>query len=331
MRMAREVLRTADDIKAMRVRGAGRIARAAARALAAAAKAFEGKNRDEFLKYMERVAEILRSSRPTAVSLPNAISYVMFRLRRAYDAGAPLEDLREVVISAAEEFIDYSRRAVEMIGEIGSKIIRSGDAVMTHCNSSAALAVIRKAHESGKDIKVYATETRPKCQGYITTRQLLSWGIDVKLIPDSAMRVVIRRVDKVIVGADTVAANGAVVNKVGTSMLALAAKEANVPFYVAAETYKFSPATVLGEIVVIEERSPSEVVRDADRLALLKKLGVTIRNPSFDITPPSYITAIITEKGLIPPQAASLVLKEEYGWAIATEAARIFAEIEEVA
>ena len=326
-----EVIQIAEDIKNMRIRGAGKIARAAVKTLRITVQKSKAKSVQELLEELRNTARIVINTRPTAVSLPNGIRYVSKRVHEELGRNPTVEELKETVKKAVKEFVVNSQRALVRIGEIGAKRIRKGDVILTHCNSAAAISVILTAAHQNKDITVFATETRPRFQGHITCKILRNAGIDVTLIIDSAVRLYMNRINTAIVGADAISSNGALVNKIGTSTIALVAREARTLFFVAAETYKFSPATVLGEIVVIEERSPSEVVRDADRLALLKKLGVTIRNPSFDITPPSYITAIITEKGLIPPQAASLVLKEEYGWAIATEAARIFAEIEEVA
>ncbi len=135
-------------------------------------------------------------------------------------------------------------------------------------------------------------------------------GIDVTLIVDSAVRYFINDVDCVVVGADTITANGALINKIGTSQIALAAKEARVPFMVAAETYKFSPKTLFGELVVIEERDASEVAPEE-----LLKLGVKVRNPAFDVTPRDYIDVIITEIGAIPPEMAYIVITERLGYA----------------
>ena len=326
MKIPQEVYSIAEDIKTMRIRGASRIARAAANALKIAAQQFKEGNRNDFYKYIIRVSEILRNTRPTAVSLPNAISYVLSRFKREYDRGSDLEELKNVIITAADNFIKYSKNATKKIGEIGARRIVNGDTILTHCNSAAALSVIITAFKEGKDIKVFATETRPRYQGYITVRVLSREGIDVTLIPDSAVRFIMKKIDKVIVGADAVAANGAVVNKIGTSLIALAAHEARVNFFVAAETYKFSPMTVIGEVIEIEERSPLEVVSE-DFLKSVKH--VIIRNPAFDVTPPEYIDAIITEKGLIPPQAAIIVLKEEYGYALEDLMTKAIARVEE--
>ncbi len=302
------VIRMREDIRNMVIRGAGRIARAGAKALAIAAREYKGNDLSGFLKYMEFVAEYVRSARPTAVSLPNAVSYVISRLRRSNPPG--VEEAREVVIRAAEEFIEYSKNAIRVIAELGAKRIENGDIIMTHCHSTVAVSVIIEAYNQGKVRKVYVKETRPKMQGLITAKALADAGLDVVLIPDSSVRYFMKMVNKVVVGADTIAANGAVINKIGTSLVALAAKEARVRTYVAAETYKFSPRTVIGELVPIEVRDPREIVSED---WIKENPKVKVYNPVFDVTPPEYIDAIITEKGIIPPQAAILILMEEYG------------------
>ena len=307
----RKVIEIREDIRTMRIRGAGRIARAAAEALAIAAQEFKGSDVSEFIEYINIVGEYVRSARPTAVSLPNAVSYVLTRLQRAKPTS--LDEAKDLVIRTAEYFIEYSRKAVKIIGELGAKRLEYGDAVMTHCHSTAAVSVIVTAHKLGKVNKVYVKETRPKLQGLITAKALADAGLDVILIPDSSVRYFMKKVTKVIVGADTVAANGAVINKIGTSLVALVAKEARVRTYVAAETYKFSPRTVIGELVPIEVRDPTEIVSND---WLRNNPGVEVYNPVFDVTPPEYIDAIITEKGIIPPQAAILILIEEYGLSI---------------
>ncbi len=303
-----EVVRIREDIKSMRIRGAGSIARHGALALALAAERFPGGTLEEFLRYIEAVAAFVRSARPTAVSLPNAVSYVVSRLKR----GSPqsVEEARELVVRAAREFVTYSENAVKTIAQLGARRIERGDIVMTHCHSAASVAVIVEAHRQGKVERVFVKETRPAFQGLITAKELAREGVEVILVPDSAVRYYMKRVDKVVVGADAVAANGALVNKIGTSLVALAAKEARVRVYVASETYKFSPYTIVGELVPIEVRDPTEVV-DVEWLS--ENPGVEVLNPVFDVTPPEYIDAIITELGVIPPQAVALILIEEYG------------------
>ncbi|MGB9022813.1 MAG: ribose 1,5-bisphosphate isomerase [Candidatus Bathyarchaeia archaeon] len=306
----REAKQIAEDIRDMKIRGAGELARAAVRALMIACERSSAKNAHDFLDDLRIAARALLETRPTAVSLPNGIRYVMHRVNQASRTIQDVEQLRSVGIKAAEEFIANSNTAIERIGEIGARRIKDGDVLLTHCNSSAAISVIKTAWQMGKRIHVYATETRPRFQGRITAGILLEAGIPVTMIVDSAARYFMKDIDKVIVGADAVSANGAVVNKIGTSMIALAAKESNVRMFVAAETYKFSPETMIGEVVAIEERSTDEVIGTAE----LRKLpNVEVKNPSFDVTPAEYIDLIITEKGITPPQGAMLVLQEVMG------------------
>ncbi|MFZ8782532.1 MAG: ribose 1,5-bisphosphate isomerase [Desulfurococcaceae archaeon] len=304
------LLEIANGIRDMRIRGAGRIARAAAEALKIAALEYSGE-RDlvAYKKYMVSVGELIISTRPTAVSLPNAVVYVLSSLRGAQS----FREAQERLVERAEKFISESEEATRRISQIGARRIRENSTILTHCHSSAAVGVIIEAYEQGRVVKVYSTETRPAYQGRTTFAQLSKSGVPVIQIPDSAVRYVINEVDYVVVGADTVASNGAVVNKIGTSQVALAAKEARTRVYVAAESYKFSPLTLIGELVTIEFRSPEEVV---PREWLEKHPRVKVLNPVFDVTPPEYIDAIITEHGVIPPQAAVLILIEKLGWAL---------------
>ena len=287
-------------IKTMEIRGAARIAKFAAETLKKFAELIDS----DFDKNMKKASEILLNTRPTAVSLYNAINYVM-----GY-SGATDSEKKRRAIERAEEFIRWVDTAREKIGEIGAKRIKDGYVVMTHCNSSAALSVIKTAHRQGKDIEVIATESRPRFQGHLTVKELSEEGIPVTLIVDSAVRYFMNEVDCVVVGADTITVNGALINKIGTSQIALAAKEARVPFMVAAETYKFSPKTLFGELVVIEERDAEEVAPTE----ILSLKNVKVRNPAFDVTPRDYIDLIITEIGAIPPEMAYLVIRERLGY-----------------
>jgi len=295
---------TAVSIRNMSIRGAGKIARACASALYELAESYEGDDPEELFEMLEDGKETLLASRPTAVSLYNGVMYSLKGVGKWMDA----EEMRKSVMDNADEFIENSLQAVQKIGELGADIIDDGDVLMTHCNSSAAVSVIKTAHQQGKRIKVYATETRPWRQGLITSRELAEAGVDVTLIVDSAVRLVMEDVDKVFVGADTVTAQGTLFNKVGTSQLALAAKELDVPFYVCSETYKFSPLSLNGDNVRIELRDTEEVVKDGD----LPK-SVKIYNPVFDRTPAKYIDTYITEKGGISPYKARDLIIEQFG------------------
>jgi ribose 1,5-bisphosphate isomerase len=300
---------TAEKIKSMEIRGAGRIARAAAEALRDHALSLKARDLPAFRTEMEKAAGMLVATRPTAVSLPNAVHIVMAGL----DGAKNLDDARSGLAGRAGGFIDSSRHAVEKIARFGARHIRDGDVVLTHCNSEVALGCIIEAHRSGKEIEVFATEVRPRNQGHITIRTLNDAGIKTNFIVDSAVRSFIHDVDIVIVGADAVTVNGAVVNKIGTSQVAHTAKEARVNVIVAAETYKFAPRTIIGELITIEERPPDEVLPEVVRKTLPH---VTVRNPAFDVTPPEYIDLIVTEAGAIPPQMAYVIIKEYLGWGI---------------
>ncbi len=298
---------TAEKIKNMQIRGAGRIARAAALALREEAASVQADSLEEFNRKMHEAFRTLYLTRPTAVSLPNALRIVM-----RYKAES-VEDARRQIIANADAFISNSEKAVMVIGEIGARRIRDGDTIMTHCNSSAAASILSTAFRQGKHINVIATETRPRLQGLVTVDVMQKAGIPTTLILDSAVRYFMKKADMVVVGADAITVNGNLINKIGTSQLSLAAHEARVPFMVAAETYKFSPRTLLGELVEIEERDPAEVLSEEKRK---QWPDLKVRNPAFDITPHRYIDLICTEIGAIPPEMAFWVITEKLGWEI---------------
>jgi len=300
---------TYSAIKTMKVRGAGRIARVAVNALSEYVSNIKADNARELYDMLLKAAYKLRSSRPTAVSLPNALNYVVNAAKKSLDKRSQVEEMKKEIQDAAKNFIVMSEGAIQRIGEIGGKRIVDGDVILTHCNSEAAISVLTNAHKQGKKIEVLVTETRPLMQGRTTASILSKRGLDVTLIPDSAVRLYMHKVDKVVVGADAIASNGAVVNKIGTSQIALIAHESRTRFYVAAETYKLSPTTMLGELVEIEQRSPLEIVPSSWKK---KNRRVKVMNPAFDVTPPEYIDIIITEQGVYPPQGIILLMKELY-------------------
>jgi len=291
----------------MEVRGAGRIARTAAAALRDHAITLPCTTLDEFRQEMYRAATVLTETRPTAVSLPNAVRFVISRM----DASDSLEEAQAAVVASADDFIARSHQAVEVIAEYGSHAIPEDSVVLTHCNSEVAVATVIKAWEKGRVREAFATEVRPRNQGNITAQALSDAGIPTNFIVDSAARYFMRDIDVVITGADAVTAGGAVVNKIGTSQIALAAHEARVPFLVTTETYKFAPATLLGERIPIEERPPGEVMSDE----IVRKMpNLRVRNPAFDVTPAAYVDMIVTEAGAIPPAMAYMIIRDYLGW-----------------
>ncbi|HVL47957.1 MAG TPA: S-methyl-5-thioribose-1-phosphate isomerase [Candidatus Thermoplasmatota archaeon] len=289
--MDRSLASMAEDIRSMRVRGAGKIGRYAAEALAVWESDFRGEN---FARELERAAATLMATRPSAVSLMNAVAFVVRRARGALPRGE--EAARQALRVAAKEFSDRSEKAVAAIGAHGADRLREGGRYLTHCNSQAALAVFREGARRGLAFEVFATETRPWRQGLLTTKELVEAGIATTYVVDSAVLHLMPTLDGVFVGADTVAMNGDVVNKVGTSAVALAARAHGKPFRVCAETYKVDLASRAGRDVPIEERESAEVAREGELAP-----GVRILNPVFDVTPAAWIAETLTELGPAAP------------------------------
>jgi ribose 1,5-bisphosphate isomerase len=212
---------------------------------------------------------------------------------------------------AADAFAKRVGEAKEAIAKLAADLIQPHETILTHCHSTAALAALVEAQNRGKAPRVFSTETRPFRQGLITSRALKDAGVDVHLIVDSAALHVMdtQKVTKVIIGADAVDAKGGLYNKIGTRAITLAAKSLGIPVYVCAETFKFSPYTLDGESIEIEERDPAEIVSE-------KELpGVKIHNPVFDRTPPEQITAYLTDRGMVLPDAVGPLIQREFGGA----------------
>ncbi|RQG98839.1 ribose 1,5-bisphosphate isomerase [Natrarchaeobius oligotrophus] len=302
---------TADDIAEMRIRGAATIADAAAEALATQAELSDASSPAAFRSQMHAAAKTVYETRPTAVSLPNALRYVL----REMD-GDTVDELRSSTIAGAEAFRRNLERAQTTLGEIGANRLRDGDVVMTHCHSTDALACIEAALEAGKHIEAIVRETRPRNQGHITARQLREWGVPVTLIVDNAARRYLNDADHVLVGADSIAADGSVINKIGTSGLAVNARERGVPVMVAAQTIKLHPDTLTGHTVAIETRDETEVLTPSERNEITPHESddeLTVENPAFDVTPPRHVDAIVTERGQFPPESIVTLMRELFG------------------
>jgi methylthioribose-1-phosphate isomerase len=305
----------ASAIRDLRVRGAPAIGIAAAMGLAVEMARHAGLERDEFLRRLDAAYTELAGARPTAVNLRWALD----RLRRLADS---LGDAGNGVIACklwgeATAILDEDRAMCRAIGEHAFALLPEPEArVLTHCNAGAlatggigtALAPLYVGHERGLRLKVYADETRPLLQGSrLTAWELRRAGIDVTILPDSAAAVLMREgvLDLVIVGADRIAANGDVANKVGTYGVAVLARHHGLPFYVAAPTSTIDPHAASGAAIPIEQRDADEVRRGFGRLTAPAEAAVFA--PAFDITPAELISAIITERGILrPPYDASI-------------------------
>jgi methylthioribose-1-phosphate isomerase len=290
-------------IKEMRIRGAPAIGVAAAYGVALGGLRINAESTGRFQQALKEVAREITATRPTAINLSAATS----RMEQAA-AGRDVAAVRQSLVDEAVKIHRESYQADDSLSQRGAVLLHEGNTVLTHCNTGplatagygTALGVIIRAHRQGKKINVLATETRPLCQGArLTAWELKQAGVPFKLITDSMAGHFMSKgqVDAVITGADRIAANGDTANKVGTYSLAVLAKENGIPFYVAAPTTTIDPETATGADIPIEERSPEEVTHI--RGAAIAPAGTEALNPAFDVTPHRYITAIITEKGII--------------------------------
>ncbi len=307
-----------DSLKALNVRGGGRVARYAVQALRDYAKDARAKTPAEYLASIAKAGEKLKSARPTAVSLTNGVDHVLHGGETRVESGGSVEEVRDSTVNAANDFLVYSLEAVRVIGEIGAKRVKNGDTIITHSNSEAALSIMKKAYDIGKGIKVYCNETRPNYQGHRAAAELAAYGIDATLICDSACRVTMGAADKVIVGCDAISGHGALVSKIGVSQVATLAREARVNFIVAAETYKVDFGTLEGKMLDVEVREPSEI---ASKAWMENNPKVKFINYVFDFTPAENIDFYVTEKGIVPPAGFFTLMRElrDYGAAWSSE------------
>jgi methylthioribose-1-phosphate isomerase len=295
----------ADAIKNLVVRGAPAIGVSGAFGLALASIQSNATTKEQLLDDLEKAREILFATRPTAVNL----GWGLERIMKIAKSGDSVEQIREQVIDEAKKMADEDIQINKTMGKNGSVLFDNNDTIMTHCNAGAlatvaygtALGVIRATKESGKNVKVIATETRPIQQGSrLTAFELKHDGFDVSLIPDTAVGYSMANglVNKVVVGADRIVRTGHVFNKIGTYQVATMAKQHGIPFYVAAPLSTFDMKTN-AEDVIIEMRKGSEVTGVGDKKTAPDDIGVI--NPAFDMTPPELVTGIITEKGIAKP------------------------------
>ena len=304
----------AGAIRDMVIRGAPALGAAGAYGLALAVIHSKGASVEERLGDLESAADLLRSSRPTAVNLSWAVDRVLKRVESTRPGN--IGELTETVLSEAHAIFEEDARMCRQISQNGLEVVPDPANIIHHCNTGAlatvaygtALGVVRAAHEHGRRIFVYVDETRPRLQGArLTSWELQQLGIPHAIIADGASGYMMQRrgVDLALVGCDRIAANGDTANKVGTYNLALVARAHGVPFYVAGPTSTIDLSTSDGGQIEIEERDPGEVTHvGAEQIA---PQGARALNPAFDVTPAEYITAIITEEGIArPPYRESL-------------------------
>ena len=295
----------ADAIRTLVVRGAPAIGVSGAFGLALASLQSDATEKDTLISYLENAKKILFETRPTAVNLAWGLDKIMEVANQA----TTVQEIRNNVVERAKKMAEEDIQINMSMGKNGSKLFSDNDTIMTHCNAGAlatvgygtALGVIRATKDSGKNVKVIATETRPVQQGSrLTAFELKHDKIDVILIPDTAVGYTMANglVNKIVVGADRILRTGHVYNKIGTYQIAIMAKQHNIPFYVAAPLSTFDMKSN-PEDVIIEQRKASEVTGIGDKKTAPD--GIDVINPAFDMTPPELISGIITENGIAKP------------------------------
>ena len=304
----------ADVIRNMVVRGAPAIGVAAAMGIALGVKNSKAESAGDLKRDFDQICEVIGKTRPTAVNLFWAIRRMQEKFERIRIR--PIAQIRQSLIEEAQRMHAEDIAANRAMGRHGAPLMPAEGGVLTHCNAGAlatagygtALGVIRAAVEQGKKIHVYADETRPFLQGSrLTAWELMKDGIPTTVISDNMAGAMMRqgKIGAIVVGADRIAANGDVANKIGTYTVAVLAKEHNIPFYVAAPISSVDLACPDGGKIPIEQRNAKEVTHIAGKQ--MTPEGVAVENPAFDVTPAKYVTAIITEKGIVrPPYEDSL-------------------------
>jgi len=301
-------------IKEMVIRGAPAIGVAGAMGLAMGARSIRANSYASFYRRFEAMTDEMLRARPTAVNLRWAVERMLQRVKDM--AQLPVPHIQGALREESERILREDVEINRKIGKFGQRLVPRKATILTHCNAGSlatggygtALGVIRAAHERGKGIDVIADETRPWLQGLrLTAFELMSEGIPVSVIADSAAGFMMRqkRIHLVITGADRIAANGDVANKIGTYSVAVLAKTHGIPFYVAAPISTIDPHIRHGDMIPIEERGPEEICKWGG--SVVGPEGVCALNPAFDITPARYVSAIITEKGIIRPPYRSRI------------------------
>ncbi len=296
---------TAEKIRKLEIQGARNAAIAAVKAVQTLATQTKATTKTELLTELFEAQKLIFTTRETEPLMRNAIRCLIGQVQQSINQKVP--ELCDLMAVNADEFLKELDASRERTAEIGSKRIQNGMTIFTHCHSSTATRMLTKAKAEGKNFKVICTETRPAFQGRLTAREMVEHGIETTFIVDSATRTFISKADMVIVGADAITSEGNVVNKIGTSGLAVLAHEARKPLYVVSELLKFDPVTLYGELEGIEQRSPIEVWPEAPA-------NLDVRNPAFDVTPNRYIHGLICEEGIIPPQNVMEVVRRVYPW-----------------
>lgn len=282
------------EVKNDLTHGSSWLAARAAEILLEASDSFKGGDVEDYISFVKFYAKKLADARPSMLAIENAVAYLLGRVMEGYSKSLDVDALKEVLRSEVKKWLKAKDEAFKRCVEHAAKIFEGASKVLTHSFSNTVLEAIKKASSRVK-LDVYVSESRPLYEGRAMAKELAKSGCKVTLVTDASLGYFAKEVDLAVAGADTIAADGSVINKMGTYLLALAAKRASIPFYVAAETLKIGIRTLFSK-PSLEERSPSQVYRG------LK--GLEVKNIYFDVTPPDLITKIVCEHGPIDPQKA---------------------------
>ncbi len=303
--VSNQIRTTAEKIKKLEIQGARNVAIAAIKAIEILAGQTKARSKKEFLEELLEAKETLFASRETEPLMRNAVRLIISHVEKSKERD--VKKLTETVSLASRHFLEKLEDSNQRIAEIGARRIRNNSVILTHCHSSTVTNLLKKARKEGRSFEIVCTETRPFFQGRTTAREMLDLDVKTTFIIDSAARFFMNQVDLAIVGADAITSEGNVINKIGTSMIALVAHEARTPFYVVSELLKFDPATMYGDYEKIEERNPDEVWKNAPK-------NLKIRNPAFDVTRRDFVHGIICEEGIISPHSITEIMHRRYPW-----------------
>ncbi len=290
------------DIKSLKIQGAEAVAKAAANAILLTVKKSKSKTSVKFIQELEKAKEILIATRPTEPAMRNGLNYITNHL-----SSNDVEEIKKEVIKRINFVLEHFEKAQSIVEEITSQKIKKGMVVYTHCHSSTVVRSLIKAKSKGIKFKVNNTETRPLFQGRTTAKDLAKAGIPVTFFIDSAARLALKKADIALIGADAITADGKVINKIGSELIAEVANKYDVPVYVCTDSWKFDPLTIFGKDVKIEERNPNEVWKNPPK-------NVKVANFAFEKIDPELITGVITELGIYRPSVLLEEIKSAYPW-----------------
>jgi len=314
VKMPDEVKKVFENIRSLKIQGAENVASASVDALATSAFASKARDKKTFIKELRQTISFLKNARPTEPALRNALRFVLLQVMKS-----EARDPGELKLLVQQEARDYRKRSLETklkIAEYGARLIPKNANVLIHCHSSTVMRVLKKAFDDRKNPTVYCLESRPLYQGRKSAAELSDYGLKTILTVDNANSRILhslRDTDLVLVGADAITSEGDLVNKIGTGPLALAAKEHDKKLYACSGTHKFDPLTLWGEAEKVEERAAAEVLSKAEaRKWKINQRKLKLLNPAFDLVEAKYVTAFVTELGVIPPQSLLSVVWREF-------------------